>query len=519
MTIDADGVPNAYHPDDTGLHELTGLKLKPCLLHSSQVKCRRKGGPDLPVSNVSHAESLLGSNLSHYRILKFLGAGGMGAVYEAEDQILGRRVALKMLSRERCSDGSALERFQREARAASALNHPNICTIYEISQWEDVHFIALELLEGERLKDRIADRSLPLNCVLNFGIQIADALDAAHSKGVVHRDITPANLFVTRGDQVKLLDFGLAKLIVSEDVVGRSMIPTSPCDSELTLPGTTLGTIGYMSPEQARGQQLDARSDLFSFGAVLYEMATGKQAFPGNTSALIFDSILNRVPLPLSHWNPGLPSALEDVIFRALEKDHDLRYQAAAEVGAALRRIKRDLDVGLPPARTSVAYGNQSSTNSGRRLSTQGLPIVERRPLRWIIGALQLMYLAFYVAALSRLEEIQRFGQVLLPGSNWGLPTVVLVTGSIGIVVRLYLLSSIIFDHPELGKKFRRLFPLVLPLDQLWALSPLLLVTRIGLGLAFGATAALLYCPFSQRTLIRMAYPVASPDFRGVRNP
>jgi len=471
------------------------------------------------VSNLSHAESLLGSNLSHYRILKFLGAGGMGAVYEAEDQILGRRVALKMLSRELCSDGSALERFQREARAASALNHPNICTIYEISQWEDVHFIALELLEGERLKDRIANRALALNCVLNFGIQIADALEAAHRKGVLHRDITPANLFVTHGDQVKLLDFGLAKLIVSEDVVGRSLIPTSAGDSELTIPGTTLGTIGYMSPEQARGQQLDARSDLFSFGAVLYEMATGKQAFPGNTSAVIFDSILNRVPLPLSHWNSGLPSALETVIFRALEKDHNLRYQAAAEVGADLRRIQYDRDVGLPPTHNSAALGSQSSTGSGRRLSAQGLPIVERRPLRCLLGALQLMYLVFYVAALSRLEEIQRFGQVLLPGSTWALPAVVLVTASIGIVVRLYLLSSISLDHPELGKKFRLLFPLLLPVDQLWALSPLLLVTRIGLGLAFGATAALVYCPFSQRTLIRMAYPVASPDLGGQKTP
>lgn len=318
---------------------------------------------------------------------------------------------------------------------------------------------------------------------------------------------------------MKLLDFGLAKLIVSEDVAGRSLIPTSAGDSELTIPGTTVGTIGYMSPEQARGQQLDARSDLFSFGAVLYEMATGKQAFPGNTSAVIFDSILNRVPLPLSHWNPGLPSALERVIFRALEKDHDLRYQAAAEVGVDLRCIKRDLDVGLPPARSSAAFGNLSSTGSGRRLSAQGLPIVERRPLRWLLGALQLMYLAFYVVALSRLEEIQRFGQVLLPGSTWALPAVVLVTASIGIVVRLYLLSSISLDHPELGKKFRLLFPLLLPVDQLWALSPLLLVTRIGLGPAFGATAALVYCPFSQRTLIRMAYPVASPDLGSLKNP
>ncbi|MBZ5616929.1 MAG: serine/threonine protein kinase [Acidobacteriia bacterium] len=436
----------------------------------------------------------------------------MGAVYEAEDQVLGRRIALKMLPRELCSDRSALDRFQREARAASALNHPNICTIYEISEWEGDHFIALELLEGDRLRDRIVNRALPLNDVLDFGIQIADALNAAHRKGVVHRDITPSNIFLTRNGQAKLLDFGLAKLVVSEEAVLNSSVPTSPSDSALTSKGTTMGTIGYMSPEQARGQEIDARSDLFSFGAVLYEMATGKQAFPGNTSAVIFDSILNRSPLPLARVNPALPPALDPVVFRALEKDRELRYQTAAELRADLRRMKRDLDSSLSaPSSSSSQVPAAVPRGSSRHLSAQGLPIVNRQPLRWLLAALQLMYLVFYVAALAQLEDIHRFAQIVIPGSGWGLPAVVLVTACIGIAVRLYLLSSIAFDHPELGKKFRSLFFLLLPLDQLWALSPLLLVTRIGLGLAFGAMAALLYCPFSQRTLVRMAYPVVVP--------
>ena len=465
-----------------------------------------------PVSTLSKNAPSIGACISHYRILTLLGKGGMGAVYEAEDQVLGRHIALKLLPRELCSDHLALERFQREARAASALNHPNICTVYEISEWQGEHFIALELLKGERLKDRIGNRPLSRNCVLDYGIQIADALDAAHRKGVIHRDVTPTNIFVTRSDQAKLLDFGLAKLVADERDTLNSSIPTSTSDNGLTSPGTTMGTIGYMSPEQARGQELDARSDLFSFGAVLYEMATGKAAFYGNTSAVIFDSILNRQPLPLTHWNPDLPSALDAMVFRALEKDRELRYQTAAELRADLRRLKRDLD-SAPLASSPGSYQIPNArTGSSRRLSAQGLPIINRQPLRLLLGGLQLMYLVFYLIALSRLEPIQSLAQILIPGSGWGLPVVILVTGGIGIAIRLYLLSSIVFDHPELGRKFGQLFPLLLLLDQLWALSPLLLFTHIGLGLAFGATAALLYCPFSQRALVRMAYPTTSPQ-------
>lgn len=464
------------------------------------------------MSTIAKNAPLVGACISHYRILNLLGAGGMGTVYEAEDQVLGRHIALKLLPRELCSDRLALERFHREARAASALNHPNICTIYEINEWQGEHFIALELLEGERLKDRIRNRSLPLTCVLDYGIQIADALEAAHRKGVIHRDVTPTNIFLTRSGQAKLLDFGLAKLVADERNALNSSIPTSPSDDGLTSSGTTMGTIGYMSPEQARGLDLDARSDLFSFGAVLYEMATGKAAFFGNTSAVIFDSILNRQPLPLMHWSSDVPSALDAIVFRALEKDRELRYQTAAELRADLRRLKRDLDSASPASPPGSSQIPHAQTGSSRRLSAQGLPIVNRQPLRLLLGGLQLMYLVFYLIALGRLEPIQNLAQILIPGSGWGLPIVILVTGGIGIAIRLYLLSSLVFDHPELGSKFRQLFPLLLLLDQLWALSPLLLVTHIGLGLAFGAMAALLYCPFSQRTLVRMAYPTTSPE-------
>ena len=459
------------------------------------------------VDRTASQDSLVGEAISHYRIVEKLGGGGMGVVYKAEDVTLGRFVALKFLPDDVARDQQALARFQREAKAASALNHPNICTVYEISDWRGKHFIALELLEGERLKDRVAKCALPVNWVLDFGIQIADALDAAHHKGVIHRDITPTNIYLTRSGQAKLLDFGLAKRVTTKEEALNSSFPTSLGDSALTSPGTTMGTIGYMSPEQVRGQELDARSDIFSYGVVQYEMVTGRQAFPGNTPGVIFDSILNRSPLPLARWNSALPPALEAVVFRALEKDRDLRYQSAAELRADLRRIKRDLESGLPTTHFESSHSLAAPTGSSRHIAAEGLPIVNRQLLRWLIAALQLMYLVFYLVALTRLEEVNRFAQLVIPHSGWGLPAVVLISACIGITVRLYLLSSLVFDHPELGRKFRNLFPLVLVLDELWALSPLFLFMRIGLGLSFAATATLLYCPFSQRTLVRMAYP------------
>jgi tRNA A-37 threonylcarbamoyl transferase component Bud32 len=427
--------------------------------------------------------------ISHFRIIEKLGGGGMGVVYKAEDLRLGRAVALKFLSEELSRDRQAVDRFRREARAASALNHPHICTIHDIGEHEDQVFIVMELLDGQTLKYYISTKPFSFPRLLDLGLQIADALDAAHSKGIVHRDIKPANIFVTARGHAKVLDFGLAKLfrpLNSNVSAGISVAETATMS---TAAGLLIGTIDYMAPEQLEGGLVDPRTDIFTLGLVLYEMATGRNPFLGQSASSTIANILKEEAPPITRQNPVAPPELSRILQKSLRKRQDERYASARDLSVDLAALRRSLD---PATRTAVAPVEPSS------------PItISRGAARVLLGLIQIGYLAMYGLALYKFHDVLRVSRELYASAELG--SLLLLVGVLGVPVRLYQLTAVAFDYADLGRKYRSLFLAVLLLDVLWAAVPLLFLGQLQ-GLVLLCAAALAFLPFAQRTLLYAAY-------------
>jgi len=433
---------------------------------------------------------MVGQTISHFRILEKLGGGGMGVVYKAEDTSLGRPVALKFLPEELSRDHQAVERFRREARAASALNHPHICTIHAIDEHEGVFFIVMELLEGQTLKYYVGKRPFNMTWLLDVGAQIADALDAAHAKGIVHRDIKPANLFVTSRSQVKVLDFGLAKLLrplASRVSIGATGADTATLSTEA---GLLVGTVGYMAPEQLEGEPVDPRTDLYALGLVMYEITTGRNPFLGQSASSTIANILKEEAPPLEQQNPVAPPELGRILQKCLRKRVDERYGSARDLALDLAALRRSLE---PSGRTAgvIAAGPAPPLS------------ISRGKVRALLMFIQLSYLAMYALALYKFHDVLRvshdlYGTLMLGG-------VLLTAGVLGVPVRLYQFTALACDYADFGQKYRWLFPAVLLLDAVWAATPLLFLGQLH-GLVLLCAAALAYLPFSQRTLLYSAY-------------
>jgi hypothetical protein len=442
---------------------------------------------------MAESQSLIGQTISHYRIVEKLGGGGMGVVYKAEDMELGRPVGLKFLHDNLAREPHALERFRREARAASALNHPNICTVHEIGKHGGQSYIVMEYLEGQTLKHRISDGLLPFGRVLELGIQIADALDATHSKGIIHRDIKPGNIFITQRGEAKLLDFGLAKLIcpIASAVGsgGGSGGETAPVS---TASGLLIGTVEYMAPEQLQGGDVDRRTDLFALGMVLYEMATGRNPFLGRTPTSTIANILKDEPEPILRRNPVVPRDLECIVQRCLRKSPAERYPSA-------RALLED----LMSLRSSTQEGSAGAmSQSTAATSVSQLP-VSRSLARVLFMAIQLGYMGMYGAALYKFHDVLRVSHELYASTILG--ALLLVVAVLGVPLRIYFFTALGFDFADIGRQFRLVFPAVLLMDLLWSATPLLFLGQLQ-GVVLLCAGALAFLPLSQRTLLYAAY-------------